>query len=361
MFSYFKKSMAKKKDGFIQLKRIILSIIVIIMLIAGFVLFKSYQRIYKPNVILAEAKTAYVYIPTGSTIDDVITILYEKNYIVNRNSFEWLAEKKNYRNNIYPGRYKLKNGMSNNKLIDLLRSGKQETVKVVFNSVRTKEQLAGKIAKQIEADSLSIIRLLKNNGYTEKFGLTPATISCIFLPNTYEFWWNTSAEKFIEKMHGEYKKFWNEQRLSKAAKLNLTPEDVVTIASIVDEETYKADEMDKIAGVYINRLRKRMPLQADPTIKFAWNDFSIKRVIKKHLEINSPYNTYKNYGLPPGPISIPSIAAIEAVLNYKDHDYLYFCASADFSGYHVFAKTLEQHNVNARAYQRALNKEKIYK
>jgi len=291
----------------------------------------------------------------------VVSLLYENNYIINRNSFEWLAEKKNYRNHIYPGRYKLTNGMSNNKLLDLLRSGKQEPVKVVFNNVRTKEQLAGKIAKQIEADSISIMRLLKDKDFIGKYDLNIATISCIFLPNTYEFWWNTSAEKFIDRMNNEYKKFWNEKRLSKAKVLNLTKEDVVTIASIVDEETYKKDEMDDIAGVYINRLRKRMPLQADPTIKFALGDFTVKRILKKHLDIDSPYNTYKFYGLPPGPISIPSIDAIDAVLNYKEHDYLYFCASADFSGYHVFAKTLSQHNVNARAYQRALNKEKIYK
>jgi len=353
--------MAKKKEGFVQVKRIIISIIILVFLIACFLLYKSYERVYKPNVILTEAKTAFIYIPTGSSLEDVVSILYEKNYIISRNTFEWLAEKKNYRNNIYPGRYRIKNGMSNNKLIDLLRSGKQEPVKVVFNNIRTKEQLAGKIAKQIEADSVSIMKLLKSNSYAEKLGLNTATISCIFLPNTYEFWWNTSAEKFIEKMHNEYKKFWNDSRLSRAKVLNLTPEDVTIIASIVDEETYKDDEMDEIAGVYINRLRKRMPLQADPTIKFALGDFGIKRIIKKQLEIDSPYNTYKNYGLPPGPISIPSIAAIDAVLNYKQHEYLYMCANADFSGYHVFSKTLEQHNVNARAYQRALNKEKIYK
>jgi UPF0755 protein len=353
--------MSSKKGSYSQFKKIFLSAIILFLLIVSFLLYKSYQRIYQPNIILKEAKTAYINIPTGSTIEDVINILYEKNYIVNRNSFEWLAEKKNYRNNIHPGRYKLTNRMSNHKLIDLLRSGKQEPVRVVFNNVRTKEQLAGKISKQIEADSISILRLLKNNDFAEKYDLNPATITCLFLPNTYEFWWNTSAEKLIDRMNVEYRKFWNESRLSKAKVLNLTKEDVIIIASIVDEETSKRDEMDEIAGLYINRLRKRMPLQADPTIKFALNDFTIKRVIKKHLEIDSPYNTYKYYGLPPGPISIPSIEAIDAVLNYKEHDYLYMCAKADFSGYHVFAKTLEQHNNNARAYQRALNKEKIYR
>jgi len=353
--------MSKKIGLPAMLKKLFLSILVLSILFVSYLLYKSYQRLFQPNVIIKEAKTAYMYIPTGATLEDVVSLLYENNYIINRNSFEWLAEKKNYRNHIYPGRYKLTNGMSNNKLLDLLRSGKQEPVKVVFNNVRTKEQLAGKIAKQIEADSISIMRLLKDKDFIGKYDLNIATISCIFLPNTYEFWWNTSAEKFIDRMNNEYKKFWNEKRLSKAKVLNLTKEDVVTIASIVDEETYKKDEMDDIAGVYINRLRKRMPLQADPTIKFALGDFTVKRILKKHLDIDSPYNTYKFYGLPPGPISIPSIDAIDAVLNYKEHDYLYFCASADFSGYHVFAKTLSQHNVNARAYQRALNKEKIYK
>lgn len=353
--------MTRKSGSVNQLKRIGFSFLILCFIIVFYLLYKSYLRVFKPNVILKESKTAYINIPTGSTLDDVISILYEKNYIVNRNSFKWLAEKKNYRNHIYPGRYKLTNGMNNRKLIELLRSGKQEPVKVVFNSIRTKEQLAGKISRQIEADSMSLLRLLRNDSFTQEFDLKVETITCIFIPNTYEFWWNTSAEKFIEKMHKEYQKFWNEDRLAKAKLLNLTREDVITIASIVNEETSKSDEMDEIAGVYINRLRKRMPLQADPTIKFALNDFTIKRVIKKHLEINSPYNTYKYYGLPPGPISIPSIVAIDAVLNFKEHDYLYFCAKADFSGYHAFAKTLEQHNSNARAYQRALNKEKIYR
>lgn len=353
--------MAKKKNELSLFVKVIISILVIVLIFMIFFFYTSYKRIYQPNVILKESETAYLYIPTGSTLEDVVNILYKKNYIVNRNSFERLAEKKNYRNRIHPGRYKLTNQMNNNKLLDILRSGKQEPVKVVFNNIRTKEQLAGKISRQIEADSISIIRLLNDPVFVQKYGLTTKTITCIFVPNTYEFWWNTSAEKFIERMHKEYVTFWNENRLSKAKTLNLTKEDVITIASIVDEETFRKDEMDDIAGVYINRLRKRIPLQADPTIKYAIGDFTVKRILKTHLETESPYNTYKYYGLPPGPISVPSIEAIDAVLNFKEHDYLYFCAKADFSGYHSFAKTLEQHNINARLYQRALNKEKIYR
>ncbi|MEA3317340.1 MAG: endolytic transglycosylase MltG, partial [Bacteroidota bacterium] len=237
----------------------------------------------------------------------------------------------------------------------------QKPLKLVFNNIRNIENLAGRVAKKIEADSSAIVNLMHNNKFIEELGFNKYTYTCIFIPNTYEFWWNTSAKSFVLRMHKEYLKFWNTERKAKAKKLNLSKEEVITIASIVDEETYKNDEMPRIAGVYINRLRKRIPLQADPTIKFAVGDFSIKRVLTKHLKTESPYNTYKHYGLPPGPISIPSIAAIDAVLNYEHHKYLYFCAKDDFSGYHNFAKNLYEHNRNARAYRRALNKKRIWK
>jgi len=251
--------------------------------------------------------------------------------------------------------------MNNNDLINKLRSGHQDPVKVIFNSVRTREDLAGKISDQIEADSVELIEVFYNDSLIISYGLKQETVTCIFLPNTYEFWWNSSAKTFMNKMHKEYKRFWNDKRLRKAEKLNLTKEDVITLASIVDEETLYNNEMPKVAGLYINRLRKRMHLQADPTLKFAVGDFSIKRVLNVHKQIDSPYNTYKRYGLPPGPISIPSISAIDAVLNFEEHNYLYMCAKPDFSGYHNFAKTLSQHNVNARNYQRALNKERIWR
>jgi len=337
--------------------------LLLLAIIAGVTVFgiNFYNRIYKPNVLVADSTVKYLYIPTGSTFKDVVDIIRENEIVENISSFIWLAEKKNYPNHVYPGRYALKHKMNNNEIVNLLRSGYQEPVKVIFNSIRTKEQLAGKIANQIEADSLALLRVFSNDSIIKKYGFTPETITSIFIPNTYEFWWNTTPEGFIQRMYKEYQRFWNEERLAKAKALNLTPVDVITLASIVDEETLYNNEMQKVAGVYINRLRKRMHLQADPTLKFALGDFSIKRVLTVHKQIDSPYNTYKRYGLPPGPISIPSIAAIDAVLNYEEHDYLYFCAKPDFSGYHNFAKTLSQHNINARRYQQALNKEKIWR
>ena len=339
--------------------RLIVLIFIIVFMLACVFGIRFYNKVYKTNVNYESE--SYLYIPTGSDFDDVINILNETKLLDDLDSFKWLALKKNYQNHIYAGRYKLDSNMNNNDLINRLRSGHQEPLKVIFNSVRSREQLAGKISKQIEADSVSLLKLFNSDSVANSYNLNHETFTCIFLPNTYEFWWNTSAEKFVERMYKEYKRFWNDDRKNKSEILNLTYEDVVTLASIVDEETLYNDEMPKVAGVYINRLRKRMHLQADPTLKFALGDFTIKRVLNVHKQIDSPYNTYKRYGLPPGPISIPSISAIDAVLNYESHKYIYFCAKPDFSGYHNFAKTLSQHNVNARNYQRALNKERIWK
>lgn len=337
--------------------KLVVSVLIIGIVITLIIGGSFYNRVYKPNC----KNNSYLYIPTGSEYSDVLEIIAKDSLLINQKSFKWLATKKNYKNHVYPGRYKLDSSMNNNDLVNRLRSGYQEPVRVIFNSVRTREDLAGKISHQIEPDSLELLELFYNDSIVESFGLKQETMTCIFLPNTYEFWWNTSAKSFVSRMHKEYKRFWNETRKEKAKKLNLTQEDVVTLASIVDEETLYNDEMPRVAGVYINRLRRRMHLQADPTLKFAIGDFSIKRVLNVHKEIDSPYNTYKRYGLPPGPISIPSIAAIDAVLNYEEHSYLYFCAKPDFSGYHNFAKTLSQHNINARNYQRALNKERIWR
>ena len=344
-----------KKTTFIKY---IVPLMVLVIITVITIALNAYKNIYKPNI---NEHSHYLYIPTGSDYSSIIQILERDSILKDIRSFKWLAEKKNYPNHVYPGRYRLDSLMNNNDLIDKLRSGFQDPVKVVFNSIRTREQLAGKISKQIEPDSLTLIKLLYNDSLITEYGLIQETFTCIFLPNTYEFWWNTSAEKFIDRMYKEYQRFWNDERKRKAAILNLTPEEVTTLASIVDEETYYSKEMPRVAGVYINRLRRRMHLQADPTLKFALGDFSIKRVLNVHKQIDSPYNTYKRYGLPLGPISIPSISAIDAVLNYESHSYLYFCAKSDFSGYHNFAKTLSQHNINARNYQRALNKERIWR
>jgi len=343
------------KKSFIR--RYIILPVILISFIVILIANNFYKKVYGPNV----NSNSYLYIPTGSDFESVLEILENDSILKDLDSFIWLAKKKNYQNHVYPGRYKLDSLTNNNELIDKLRSGYQDPIKVIFNSVRTREQLAGKISKQIEADSLSLIKLFYDDSLIADYRLTQETFTSIFLPNTYEFWWNTTAEKFVDRMHREYLRFWNDERKEKASKLNLTPEEVTTLASIVDEETLYNDEMPRVAGVYINRLRKRMHLQADPTLKFALGDFTIKRVLNVHKQIYSPYNTYKRYGLPPGPISIPSISAIDAVMNFESHSYLYFCAKPDFSGYHNFAKTLSQHNVNARNYQRALNKERIWR
>ena len=251
--------------------------------------------------------------------------------------------------------------MSNNQLVNMLRGGLQSPVKVTFNNIRDVDMLAGRIADQIEADSTSISNLLHNQQYINQLGFDSATIPALFLPDTYEFYWTTDAEGFVSRMFQEYNKFWNDERKQQAAAKNLTPIQVSTLASIVNKETNMSDEMPRVAGVYLNRLKNNWLLQADPTLVFAWKDFSIRRVLDSHKEIESPYNTYKYIGLPPGPICIPSLAAIKAVLNAEEHHYFYFCAREDFSGYHNFAKTLAEHNRNAAKYQQALNQKGILK
>ncbi len=344
----------------LNFKRIAITVVIIALAVFTYNAFKVYDKIYGPNVKLPEKETVYLYIPTGATLDTVKNILYDSGYIENRESFEWVAEKMNYKNHVHPGRYLVEDKTSNKKLITMLRAGMQEPVELVFNNIRYKDEFASVISKQIEADSARLHQLLNNQEHLNNLGFDKNTIMCMFLPNTYELYWDTPAEAFLERMHVEYQKFWTKRRRSKAEKAGLSIIEVGILASIVDEETKIEEEKPKIAGVYINRLNKRMRLQADPTIRYLLGN-KVKRVLKRHLEIDSPYNTYRNYGLPPGPIRIPSINAIEAVLNYDNHDYLFFCAKEDFSGYHRFAKTLSEHNKNARLYQRALNKNRIWR
>ncbi|MFN3557605.1 MAG: endolytic transglycosylase MltG [Bacteroidales bacterium] len=339
--------------------KVIVSIAVILIISGGVAAYRLYHAIYQPNVFLGERKTQHIYIPTGSTFRDVKGLLYENGMIINTNTFEWLAEKKNYKNNVRPGRYLIRKDMGNNELINLLRSGNQDPVRLTFNNIRLKEQLAGVVARQIEADSLSILRLLNDAEYLKRFDLTPETSKLLFIPNTYEVFWNTSAEQLLERMAREYNAFWNDTRLQKARSINLTPAQVGTLASIVQQETSKRDEYARVAGVYINRLNRNMPLQADPTVIFAVGDFGIRRVLNRHLETDSPYNTYKYAGLPPGPIALPDPRVIDGVLNFETHEYLFFCAREDFSGYHAFARTYSQHRANAQRYQNALNQRRI--
>lgn len=339
--------------------RIISAFLLVLILSAFIILIGYYKKIFTSNVQLTAGEETFIEIPTGSDYEDVIMLLDQQQILKNVESFRWVAVKKNYPNHVYPGRYKIINRWSNNRLVNLLRSGTQEPVNVVFNNIRSLGMLGSVISHQIEADSAELVGLLHDRNFVSEQGFTPETIMGVFIPNTYEVYWNTSAEQFIGRMIREYQKFWNAERLAKAEMIGLEPMEVITLASVIDEETIWEDEEPQIAGVYINRLKKGMRLRADPTIKFALGDMNIQRILHLHLEIDSPYNTYQHPGLPPGPIVIPSISAIDAVLNYEQHDYLYFCAKDDFSGYHLFAKTLAQHNKNARLYQKALNQRKI--
>lgn len=301
------------------------------------------------------------YIPTGSSYDDVISALDTTFDIKKPGLFNWIAIRKNYDSNIRPGKYEVQSGTSYFELIDMLRAGNQKPVKVIFNNVRTLNQLAGKVGGRIEADSISIISFLNDESNYSEDGFTRETIIGVFIPDTYEFFWNTDAEGFYKRMLREYKNFWNPDRLKRAEKIKLDPNGVSTLASIVDDEVAKKDEKPRIAGVYLNRLKIGMPLQACPTIRFALNDYTITRVLNKHLTVESPYNTYKYRGLPPGPVGCPSIEGIEAVLNAEEHDYLFFAAKPDFSGYHNFSRTLSEHNRYAASYQNELNRRRIFK
>jgi len=348
----------KRKKPFL---RFIIWFIVITIILASLAAYFLYQVIYKPNTWTVDGDGVSLYIPSGSNFDNVKTLLFEKGVVIHRNNFIWWAEKKGYPNLVKPGYYIIENSISNDELVGLLRSGNQTPVDVIFNNIRDIYQLAGVVSKQIEADSASIINELTSAKLLNSTGLTAETISTIFIPNTYEFYWNTNANGFTQRMYEEYQNFWNASRTNKANELGMSISEVVTLASIVEKETNKNSEKPMIAGVYINRLNNKWRLQADPTLIFALNDYTIKRVLTKHTEFDSPYNTYKYGGLPPGPICIPSISSIDAVLNNLNDGYFYFCAKDDMSGFHAFARSNAQHNRNARKYQKALNKLKIYK
>ncbi|MFW6226979.1 MAG: endolytic transglycosylase MltG [Bacteroidota bacterium] len=350
-----------KKKHKPSLKNIILAAALMLAAVLIYQFINVYSRIYESNVLLDKNEKASVFIPSDADYEVVKQIFTDSEILIDTVSFDWVAKKKNYPSNINGGHYVIKGGLNNNELINLLRGGFQTPVNVTFHNIRTKAELAGTIANQLEADSLELMTFMNDDAFLDGLGFENHTIIAMFIPNTYEFYWNPSAEKFFFRMKDEYEKFWNGKREQQLDNLNLTKVQVSTLASIVDEETYINDELDEIAGVYINRLEKGIRLQADPTVRFALNNFGIKRVLRTHLEIDSPYNTYKIAGLPPGPIAIPSIAAIDGVLNYAKHDYIYFCAKADFSGRHEFSKTLNQHLRYAREYQRALNRQRIYR
>jgi len=327
----------------------------------GYLAWEYYGRIYASNVDLSQSSVEF-YIKSNWTYDSVKTALVDQNIIKDKAGFEWVAQQKKYPELVKPGRYLIFDGMSNNKLINLLRIGEQKPVKVVVRSVRNKTQLAAQVSSYIEADSAQIMQKLTDPNFCSKYGFTTTSIFTLFVPNTYEFYWNTSAEEFIERMAREYKRFWTDERKTKARNIGLTQSEVFVLASIVQsEQGAHPDERDDVAGLYLNRLRKGMKLESDPTLIHALGDYSIKRVLNVHKQVDSPYNTYQNAGLPPGPILLPELSSLDAVLNASKHNYIFMCAKEDFSGYHNFAVSYREHINNAKRYQRELNKRKIFR
>lgn len=352
---YFRFPMAR----LIFIKRFLWVTVIVLLLIVAALGIIIYKKIYTPNILGAREDKQFLFIPTGSDFEDVISILEGKKILINEKSLRWTASKMKYDVNVKPGKYLLKPSMNNKELISLLRSGKQLPVRVIFNNIRTKEQLALIVSEQIEAKSYALLNLMNDPDYVKRLGFTPDNILAMFIPNTYEFYWNSTADKFLQRMKKEYDKYWTVQKLDLAKKINFTPSQISVLASIVQMESNKEDEKPIIAGVYINRLKKDWKLEADPTLVFALGDFSISRVLRIYKEIDSPYNTYMYNGLPPGPICLPTMSSLNSVLKYVSHNYMFFCAKDDFSGYHSFASTYEQHMVNARKFQKALDRRGI--
>jgi UPF0755 protein len=339
------------------------------ILIAGLVVFAVmfisfsfyvYQIIYTPNVLVATEDRS-LFIKPGESFPQLQARLYKERYIQDGISFGVLSKLMDYDENVKPGHYVLKKDMTNIQAIRLLRSGDQTPLHITFNNLRTKKELARRLSKNLVAEEQELYRLMNDSATVAAYGFDTLNIVSMFIPNTYQFFWTSNAEDVMERMHQEYERFWNQERRQKAEGLGLSPQEVSVLASIVQAETGKADEMPRVAGVYLNRLNKNMRLEADPTLVFAANDFSIRRVLNEHKAIDSPYNTYMYRGLPPGPINIPHISAVDAVLNAEDHKYLFFCAKDDFSGYHAFAASYTEHLRNARKYQKALNARKVYR
>ncbi len=322
--------------------------------------FYFWQMIYSPN-FLVEQDPKPLMIRTGSTFKDVQNQLYDGRYLNDLVSFSFLSKMMDYDKLVKPGLYLIEPGMTNVQVIRMLRSGDQTEVNVTFNNARLLADLPEKITRNLEMTEEQFASLILNDSVQQSLGFDSLTFIGMFIPNTYKMWWNTKPQDLLKRLKSEYDKFWNAERLNKAEELGLTPKEVSALAAIVQAETIKSDERPVVAGVYLNRIKRGYPLQADPTLVFAAQDFTIKRVLNKHKKIDSPYNTYKYQGLPPGPINMPSITSIDAVLNAKDHKYLYFCAKEDFSGYHNFATNLIDHNRNAEKFQRAMNRAGIYK
>jgi len=348
--------MSAKKKG-----KIVFRLLIVITLLLGSAF--AYFTFFKPNIYLDGKKYKFIYIPTKASYEEMIDMLEEENILENKKTFEWISKAYNLQDNFKPGKYRVIAGMSNRQLINLIKSGKQELVRLTFNySDRTPADLITKISEKLEISESELETFFENDTpIRQKYNLTEESIRCLFLPETYELYWNTPLPDLMSKVEGTYNKLWNNARKQKAKQCKLTQAEVIILASIVQCESAIEDEQEKIAGVYINRMQKNMPLQADPTLLYAIGDFNRQRVLNDDKDINSPYNSYKNKGLPPGPICLPYTQAIDAVLNYKRHNYVFFCAKPALNGYSDYSETYEQHRKFAEAYQKEMNRRGINK
>ncbi|MEO1655307.1 MAG: endolytic transglycosylase MltG [Bacteroidota bacterium] len=343
----------------LQSKEIFFGGILLVSLVLIMVLFYGYQVLYTPN-FQVEKKDTIIFIKPQENFKDLLKNLKKEKIVQDPISFAFISQLMDYQDNVKEGRYRIQKNMNNLQAVRMLRAGDQKAVRVTFNNIRKLDKFAEKAASYLSFDADALLHILEDSSQIKTFGFDQENIISLFLPNTYEVYWTTTPQEFVEKMYQEYQKFWNEARLAKAKALDLSPQEVSTLASIVQAETNKEDEKARIAGLYLNRIFNGMRLEADPTLVFALDDFSIKRVLNRHKKVDSPYNTYMHKGLPPGPINMPSPSSIDAVLSYEQHEYFFMCAREDLSGYHNFARTNEEHEKNARLLHAALDARGIY-
>jgi UPF0755 protein len=342
-------------------KKTVIFIVIFNLLISfgGGYAIRFYITFYRPNIQTSE-NPFIIYVPQGANFDTILDSLDAQQCLRNRKSFIRAAKEEGLPERIKGGRYELSTGMNNKKVVRRLVLGQQKPVNlVVSGNIRSIERLSAVLTRNIEADSLSMLLLLTDEEHINRMGFDSTSLFSLILPNTYEVYWNASPQNIIERLYKEYNRFWSEERRAKASSIGLSLDQVSTLASIVYEETRYQPEMATIAGVYMNRLKRGIPLQADPTLIFSLRDPTIRRVLSVDTKVDSPYNTYKHQGLPPGPICVPSLATIDAVLNYQTHNYLFFCANSEFTGSHLFATNYSDHLRNAKAYHKALNERGI--
>lgn len=342
------------------MKKVLLAVLVIVVLLV-LVGGGKYQQVYGSNVSIVGDDVEIIILPQDG-FQEVLSRLSTLGVLDDAESFKWVAGLKKYDQRIKPGRYRLQNGMSNNELVNMLRIGDQRPVRVSFNNMRTIEQLAGRLAQQMAPDSLEFLNTLLDPEVMNKYGFNRDNFITMFIPDTYELYWTDSPNTFVARMADNFKRFWTPDRIAKAKAIGLSQSEVATIASIVQaEQSEHPEEWKTIAGLYLNRIRRNIPLQSDPTVIYGVGDFTIKRVLNRHLKHDSPYNTYIYSGVPPGPIRMPDQGVIDAVLNAERHSYIFMCAKADFSGFHNFSKTNAEHSRYANQYRAAMNKNKVYK